>query len=177
MRTAVTLTIAAMCFLIARSGFGADEPRLEKNDERAALNQMQGKTAPPLTVKNWINSKPLKLEELKGKIVVLEFWATWCKTCLASVPHHNDLAKKYAVNGVILIGICDQEGAEKMALAAKKFDIQYPIAADVADATFKAYKSDSTPDYYLIDRKGNLRWADIETDDLEKAIELLIAEK
>ena len=78
---------------------------------------------------------------------------------------------------MILIGICDQEGSEKMPETAKKFDIQYPIAADINDATFKAYKSDSTPDYYLIDRKGNLRWADIETDDLEKAIELLVNEK
>jgi peroxiredoxin len=177
MRIAKIVTTAAICLLIVGRGFCADEPRLEKNDERAALDQMQGKTAPALTVKNWINSKPLKLEDLKGKIVVLEFWATWCTTCLASVPHHNDLAKKYAKDGVILIGVCDQEGSEKMAAAAKKFGIHYPIAADVDDATFKAYKSDSTPDYYLIDRKGKLRWADIETDDLEKGIELLVHEK
>ena len=177
MRIAEIVMATAVSLLITEHAFCADEPRLEKNDERAALNLMQGKTAPPLTVKNWINSKPLKLEELKGKIVVLEFWATWCTTCLASVPHHNDLAKKYAGNGVILIGICDQEGSEKMPAAAKRFGIQYPIAADIDDATFKAYKSDSTPDYYLIDRKGNLRWADIETDDLEKGIELLIHEK
>jgi hypothetical protein len=48
---------------------------------------------------------------------------------------------------------------------------------DRENATSYAYKRDSTPDFYLIDRKGNLRWADIETDDVEKGIELLINEK
>jgi hypothetical protein len=64
-----------------------------------------------------------------------------------------------------------------MGEVAKKYGIHYPIVVDRENATSYAYKRDSTPDFYLIDRKGNLRWADIETDDVEKGIELLINEK
>src|SRR5947208_17130438 len=81
------------------AAYSADEPRLEENEQRAALNKMQGKLAAPLMLTNWINSKPLKLDDLKGKVVVLEFWATWCPTCISMIPHHNELAKKYADKG------------------------------------------------------------------------------
>jgi hypothetical protein len=78
---------------------------------------------------------------------------------------------------MVFIGVCDRKGSEKMPQIAREHGIQYPIAVDLNDATAEAYKCDSTPDFYLIDRKGILRWADIETDDLEKAIELLIGER
>src|SRR5207244_5939073 len=58
---------------------------------------------------------------------------------------------------------------------AKKFGIGYPIAVDAKNATSDAYKADSTPDFYLIDRQGKLRWADIATDDVDRAIEALLA--
>src|SRR2546421_4468839 len=171
------IVLALVSLFCITAAYGADEPRLEENDQRAALNKMQGKLAPPLMLTNWINSKPLKIDELKGKVVLLEFWATWCPTCISMIPHHNDLAKKYADQGLVFIGICDEDQAEKMPALAKKTGIQYPIAVDVDNATSRRYKCDSTPDFYLIDRKGILRWPDIETDDVEKGIELLLKEK
>ena len=173
----LTKTLGMLPIFCALNALCADEPRLEKNDERPALNALQGKPAPPLAATNWINSKPLKLADLKGKVVVLEFWGTWCTTCLALVPNHNELAKKYADKGLVFIGICDRKGSEKMAQVAKDRGIEYPIAVDLNDATADTYKCDSTPDFYLIDRQGRLRWADIETEDVDKAIELLINEK
>ena len=177
MRFALLICLTIPCFLATQSAFSSDEPRLEENEQRAALNKMQGKPAPPLLLTNWINSKPLHLEELKGKVVLLEFWGTWCPTCIAMIPHHNELAKKYAAKGLVFVGICDEDESEKMPALAKKHQIQYPIAVDVGNATAHKYKCDSTPDFYLIDRKGILRWPDIETDDVEKGIELLIKEK
>jgi thiol-disulfide isomerase/thioredoxin len=175
MRFAKTSSLLVCIALLC--GFSTFEPALEKNDQRAALEGMTGKVPPALQVKNWINSKPLKLDELKGKVVVLEFWATWCTTCIGLVPHHNELAKKYGDKGLVFIGVCDAEGAEKMLDVAKKFGIEYPIAVDAKNATSDAYKADSTPDFYLIDRRGKLRWADIATDDVDRAIEALLAEK
>ena len=171
------IVVAFFSLFCITAAYGTDEPRLEENDQRAALNKMQGKLAPPLVLTNWINSKPLKLDELKGKVVLLEFWATWCPSCIAMIPHHNELAKKYADQGLVFIGICDEDKAEKMPALAKTTGIQYPIAVDIGNATSHTYKCDSTPDFYLIDRKGILRWPDIETDDVEKGIELLLKEK
>jgi len=137
---------------------------------------MQGKPAPALALKEWMNSNPLTLGGLKGKIVVLDFWATWCGPCIAAIPHNNQVAKKYADKGVVFIGVCAMRGAEKMAATAKAKGITYPIAADDGGATVKAYGVNSYPDYYIIDRSGNLRWADLANKDLEKAIELLLKE-
>lgn len=177
MRLLKLIVLAIFSLFCTISAYSADEPRLEENEQRAALNKIQGKPAPPILLTNWINSKPLKLDELKGKVVVLEFWATWCPSCIAMIPHHNELAKKYADHGLVFIGICDEDQAEKMPALAKKTGIQYPIAVDIGNATSHTYKCDSTPDFYLIDRKGILRWPDIETEDVEKGIELLLKEK
>jgi thiol-disulfide isomerase/thioredoxin len=155
----------------------ADEPRLEKNAGRDDLAKMVGKAPPPLAAKDWLNSAPLKLDELKGKVVVLEFWGTWCTTCLGLIPHHNALAKKYKDQGLVFIGICDAEGSEKMPQIARHYGIEYPIAIDVKNTTADTYKADSTPDFYLIDRRGKLRWADIVTEDVDSAIEQLLAER
>src|SRR5262245_4046592 len=94
-------------------------PAQESNTNRAAINAMHGKPAPELSLKNWVNSKELKLADLRGKIVVLDFWATWCGPCIASIPHNNELQKKYA-GKVVFIGVCAVNGGEKMAETAKE---------------------------------------------------------
>lgn len=177
MKTPSLLTwVFVVSTLLLVAAVRAAAPKLEDGKERAALNAMQGKLAPALTVKGWMNSNPLTLADLKGKIVVLDFWATWCGPCLAAIPHTNELAKKYADKGVVIIGVCAMRGAEKMAATVKSKGIAYPVAADETGATVEAYKVNSFPDYYVIDRKGNLRWADMANKDVEKAIELLLKE-
>ena len=153
----------------------AAEPALEGSNVRNALNALQGKPAPELKLNGWINSKALNLKQLKGKIVVLDFWATWCGPCIASIPHTNELMEKYGKKGVVIIGVCAQRGAEKMAATVKQHDIKYPVAEDTG--TTAAYKANSYPDYYIIDRDGVLRWADIANRDVEKAIKILLKEK
>ena len=160
--------------LLFSLNLSAVEPALENSKVREALNAMHGKPAPALQLNGWMNTKALGLEKLKGKIVVLDFWATWCGPCIASIPHTNEMMKKYADEGVVIIGVCHQRGAEKMEATAKEKDIKYPIAVD--NGTNDAYKANSFPDYYIIDRKGILRWADIVNRDVEKAIEHLLAE-
>ena len=136
---------------------------------------MQGKPAPKLGLKGWINSKPLSLEDLKGKIVVLDFWATWCGPCIRAVPHTNEMMEKYADEDVVFIGVCAKSGSEKMAATVKEHGIKYPVAVDAGANA--AYRANSFPDYYLIDRAGVLRWADIANADVEKAIGILLKEK
>lgn len=171
-KLAVWLALAALpTFILA-----GDAPTLEASKNREAINAMHGKPAPELKLKDWINSKALTNADLKGKIVLLDFWATWCGPCIGAIPHTNEMAEKYADKGVVIIGVCAPRGGEKMAATAKQRGIKYPIALDIDAATMKAFKANSYPDYFIIDRKGNLRWGDVGNRDAEKAIELLLKE-
>ena len=96
--------VACATISLASTSMRADAPQLENSKVRELLNEMQGKPAPKLALKGWINSKPMSLEKLKGKIVVLDFWATWCGPCIASVPHTNEMLKQYTNKGVVFIG-------------------------------------------------------------------------
>lgn len=157
---------------------------------RAALAKFDGAPeAPSLEVTGWLNADDLPkdaapaalgaptLASLKGKIVVLDFWATWCGPCLASVPKMNAFAEKYRDKGVVLIGVCHMQGGEKMADTAKARGISYPLCLDAKGLTNAAYVVDSYPDYYLIDREGRVRGADIGNGSLESAVDRLLAEQ
>lgn len=140
------------------------------------MARLESSAAPKFSVQQWVNSSPLTLTQLRGKIVVLDFWATWCQPCLRSVPHNNDLAKRYKADGVVLIGICHPQGADRMIPIAKQLGIQYPIAIDARGTTIANYRVNEYPDYYLIDRSGQLRVADCRNDSIEAAIQALLSE-
>lgn len=148
------------------SKFGEGDP-----ERRAKLASLEGKPAPPLTGGQWLNSEPLKLEDLKGKIVVLDFWATWCGPCIAAIPKANELAAKY--DDVVVIGVCHPRGMEKMAETAEKHGIKYPIVTDPEGLTINAYQVDSFPDYYVIDKQGNLVLADCGNGSVEEVVAML----
>jgi cytochrome c biogenesis protein CcmG/thiol:disulfide interchange protein DsbE len=136
-----------------------------------------GDAPPPLKVTEWLNGKEMKLEDLKGKVVMLDFWATWCGPCLASIPKTNGLLEKYKGDGLVVVGVCHSQGADKMSQTVDEKGIKYPVAADVDGQTVKAYAVDSFPDYYFIDRAGKLRILDCKNDRIEDAIKLLLSEK
>lgn len=92
------------------------------------------------------------------------------------MPHANDLQKKYADRGLVIIGICATNGAEKMADSVKEWGIEFPVAADIDGQTVAAYRANSFPDYYFIDRAGNLRIVDCANGKIDQAIELLLSE-
>lgn len=166
------LTFSA-ALLTAGSVLMAATPKSEWLENPENQKKMAGKKAPALKLTQWTNSKELNLEKLKGKVVVLDFWATWCGPCLASVPHMNEMQKKYK-GKVVFIGVCHPKGSEKLAQVVKGKKIQYPVAIDINQEAIKKYGINGYPDYIIIDKKGNIYIADCRNSSVEEAINSLL---
>jgi thiol-disulfide isomerase/thioredoxin len=143
---------------------------------RERFKDIEGKPAPALRVGKFINGDPVKLDQLKGKVVLLDFWATWCGPCIASIPHTNELQAKYKDKGLVVIGVCNKEGVEKMGDVVKDKGIKYLVTADAAGKTDETYKVNSYPDYYVIDRQGVLRICDCANGLVDEAVKALLDE-
>ena len=112
--------------------------------------------APSLQLPN-LEGKTIKLSDFKGKVVLLNFWATWCPPCREEIPDLVSLQKQHAAQGLVVLGVSmDQGGPAGVASFVKKFGINYPVVMGDAK-TSEAYGSIQVlPTTFIIDRKGNI---------------------
>jgi cytochrome c biogenesis protein CcmG/thiol:disulfide interchange protein DsbE len=146
-----------------------------KEDTWKEHSQLLGKPMPKLELSNWINSE-VKPADMKGKIIVVDYWATWCGQCIASIPHNNKVAKHYADKGVLVIGACGGGGEEKLEATAKQHGIEYP-AAKVSEKSTEAWHVQWWPTYAVVDRNGNIRAIGIKPDYVEQVVDALLKEQ
>jgi thiol-disulfide isomerase/thioredoxin len=111
----------------------------------------------------WINSPPLRLPELRGNVVLIDFWTYSCINCIRSIPHLNAWESEYGSNGLVIIGIHTPEfwfehNLTNVQNAVKRFNITYPVALDNGYGTWDAYGNNAWPAEYLIDKNGDLRY-------------------
>ena len=121
-----------------------------------------GAAAPEFVgIDRWLNSEPLTLGQLRGKVVVIDFWTLACGNCIATLPHVAKWDETYRDQGLVVIGVHTPETPEEakpdaIASAVKRFGIRYPVAEDGAYATWKAYGNHYWPAVYLIDARGRI---------------------
>jgi len=143
-------------------------------EQQATHAELEGKAAPPLVLSDWHNGR-VTAEDMEGKIVVVDFWATWCGPCLAAVPHNNQIAEKYAEDGVIVIGVCgSSSGQDKMKATAEKHEMRYPTAKDATQQSAENWSVMWWPTYGVIDREGKLRALGLKPKSVDKVIEKLL---
>ncbi|MBX4996403.1 cytochrome c biogenesis protein DipZ [Rhizobium lentis] len=111
----------------------------------------------------WLNSKPLTPEQLRGKVVLVDFWTYSCINCIRTIPYVRAWAEKYADQGLVVIGVHAPEFAfEKKIDNVKKavgdFQIGYPVAIDNDYKIWRAFENSYWPAAYLIDAKGQIRY-------------------
>jgi thiol-disulfide isomerase/thioredoxin len=162
-----------------RAGESADEIARKaywgNEEDREQHFKMLGKAAPELALTEW-RGKAVTAAEMKGKIVVVDFWATWCPPCKRAVPHHNEIAKKYADRGVLMVGACGGGQEERMNAFADETKMEYPTGK-ASEAVAKAWGMVSPPHYVIVDRKGIVRAVGIRPEAIEKVVEALLEEK
>ncbi len=111
------------------------------------------KTAPDFTLTD-SHGAPLKLSGYKGKVVVLDFWATWCHGCKIEIPWYMEFQQKYKARGLAVIGVSmDEDGWKSVKPYLAKHPINYPIAIGNPDLA-KLYNVEAMPVTLLIDREG-----------------------
>jgi len=104
-----------------------------------------------------IDGKPVTLSASKGKVVLLDFWATWCPPCEAEIPGFVELQRRYGEQGLVVIGLSlDQGGRSKVVEFAKRMKINYPVALATKDVVRKYGGVQAIPTTFLINRRGEI---------------------
>ena len=176
----IALTAAPV---LAQEETAGDGPRAEfaanwfYDDRPPALVRLEGQPAPQLYLNSFYNGNPVANGGLAGKIVVVDLWATWCGPCLAAIPDQNEVARLYAGDGVVVLGVCTGRGSEKMEQVARDRGILYPIARDQGRRTADAWNLAFYPTIVLVDRQGIVRAAGLTPSRVESAVQALLAEQ
>ena len=140
---------------------------------------------PPLSgATTWINSPPLTREQLRGKVVVVDFWTYSCINCLRALPYVRAWAEKYKDQGLVVIGVHTPEFAfEKSEAnvreAVARLGVAYPVAMDNDFAVWRAFKNQYWPAHYFIDAQGRIRhhhFGEGDYDGSERVIQQLLKE-
>jgi len=141
---------------------------------------------PPLDgAVQWLNSPPLTREELKGKVVLVDFWTYSCINCIRSVPYVRAWAERYRDQGLVVIGVHAPEFAferdpANVRKAVADLGIRYPVALDNNLTIWRAFNNRYWPAHYLADSQGRIRYhhfGEGRTDETEASIRALLAEK
>lgn len=143
--------------------------------------------APPLVgIDGWLQSDVSSLEELRGSVVVVEFWTFGCYNCRNRIPHTQELYTEYRGQGLEVVGIHSPEfdyerAPEAVEEAAERLGVDWPVALDTERRTFRAWQGRPAywPRTYVLDRQGRVRFDHIGEgayEELEAAVGLLLAE-
>jgi len=139
--------------------------------DRATQMALIGETAPKVFVKAWINRGPVTLEDLRGRVVLLEFWATWCKPCQEMFPKLKQLHEQAATRGLEIIAITRhylayggteeamQEELQLMGGTVTQHGVSFPVGVAEDERLQAIYGANGLPTAVLIDRRGVVRYA------------------
>jgi thiol-disulfide isomerase/thioredoxin len=192
---AVKMVEAALAYTRADIKNDRDKQYMLRALERKQKQlKLQGEPAPEIAIVKWIEQAPLKISDLRGRVVLLDFWATWCGPCHAAFPHLREWNEKYKDRGLVVLGITKYYGhgdGQQMTSAEefnflerfkKEYNLTYGVAVTDNDNTHRSYGVNAIPTAVLIDRKGVIRFLATGVGggseaEIAAAIEKLIEEK
>ena len=146
------------------------------------LSVYKGNTIPKKLILNDINGEQVDLNKLKGKVILVNFWASWCPPCVHEMPSMQRLQNRFFAKGFTILGVNMAEDVKTVRHFLKtKVAVQFPILFDSDGTALKDWGVFAFPTSYVIDKKGKIRYAiyggvDWETEDILKKITSLLNE-
>lgn len=171
--------------------YGANLTKIEDNQKVKELLDMSNKTEPKKNLApvffpggQWINTPPLSMANLKGKVVLVDFWTYTCINCIRTFPYLKSWHQKYADKGLVIVGVHTPEfefekDLSNVKKAVNDFGITYPVVQDNDYSTWRAYNNRYWPAKYLVDKDGQIRYTHFgegQYDETEKIIQDLLKE-
>jgi len=138
-----------------------------------------GLPAPDFTFREFRSGENLSLASFRGKVVLLDFWATWCPPCMASLPGLLELYEEFHAQGFEILGVSLDESAEDLRRVIESYGIKWPIAFEGKrwdNSIANLWRVYQIPTAYLLDKEGVIRFRDLEGDSLRNAILELLSE-
>jgi thiol-disulfide isomerase/thioredoxin len=140
--------------------------------------------APALAEGAWINSEPLKIEGLRGRVVLVDFWTYGCYNCRNTLPALKRLDASYREQGLMIIGVHTPEFDSEKELGnvrdqVRSLGIRYAVVTDNDNESWNAYSIQAWPTILILDKQGRIRWTHIGEgmyDEQERVIQKLLAE-
>ncbi len=151
----------------------------QEEAKKARASLVEGAAFPPFEVKD-TNGKPLSLAAYKGKVVLIDFWATWCGPCIAELPHVLEAYEKHHKDGFEIIGISLDKDQEKLETFTKEKKMPWPQFFDGQgwqNELAQKYGINSIPATYLVDREGKIIGIGLRGKKLETAVAEALAKK
>jgi thiol-disulfide isomerase/thioredoxin len=164
----VLVVLGAVVYYAAASpapGAGGGSAAAASSD--ALIPAAQRPAAPAFTgIDGWLNSKPLTISGLRGKVVLIDFWTFSCINCVRTLPHLSALYSRYASQGLVIVGVHSPEfdfekSQTNVAAAVKRLNVTWPVAIDSEMATWNAWGNNSWPAEYLVDQQGRVAYVNI----------------
>ncbi|MEQ8317458.1 MAG: TlpA disulfide reductase family protein [Phycisphaerales bacterium] len=177
MRGILTATIVA---LAASAGLAQSDQIIREGsgERREALNAIELSAFDRSLLgglTDWIG-EPVTAGDLDGKPVLILTWASWHSGSTASARAAELVAKRYADQGIVVIGVHSDDGYDTAAQTAERLRLSFPIARDAGSKFREAIKADMDPNFYVVDRAGQLRFADIERGSVRDAVAMVARE-
>ncbi|MCS7239663.1 MAG: thioredoxin-like domain-containing protein [Candidatus Bipolaricaulota bacterium] len=138
-----------------------------------------GSPAPNFFFRDFLTGQELSLRDLRGRVVLLDFWATWCPPCMASLPEVKKVYEEFHTQGFEIVGISLDESREDLERILKDYGISWLVAFEGKrwdNALANLYRVSQIPTTYLLDKAGTIRFRNMEGEELRKAVVELIGE-
>ncbi len=150
----------------------------------ASNKSLEYATAPNLATGDWINSEPLTLKDLRGRVVLIDFWTFGCYNCRNTLPFIKGWHDRYREKGLTVVGVHSPEfdyekKVENLRREVASLEVHYPVVSDNDYQTWDAYNVAAWPTIFLLDKQGRIRWMHVGEggyDEAERLIQNLLAE-